>query len=355
MVKFTLYTGGYTSFIVSYLFDTQTSALTYLETIPTSADPSWLKQHPVNPNLIYAVNEVDPLGVLQVYSATPAGGLTLLDEVTSGGAGPAFCAPISDDQVAIMNYASGNGEIVPTVNGGTKFDNASTVLVTFTPPPNGTSNPHMAYAHGNEVFVPDLGGDKVWRLGQVPGGGPGDFAIHGLIEQPKGTGPRHMAIYENDIFLLHETANLLTKQAIPAYPNGTSPFLATTNTVAADAPPNATFAAAEILLPLLPEPLIYISNRNIGGTVDPRGDTIGIFEPSNLSVVNQVYTGLVEIRGMNLNLGAGDVGQDYIIALGATSGGMVIYRRTDGGRTLTEVARNSSAVARTSVVTVPML
>ncbi|KAF7333957.1 Isomerase YbhE [Mycena sanguinolenta] len=248
MVKFTIYTGGYTSFIVSYLFDTQTASLTYLDTIATTPDPSWITPHPTNPTLIYAVNEVAPLGALQVYETTPGGGLTLLDQISSGGNGPAFCAPLSTGQVAIMNYGSGNGEIIPTVNGGTKFDNSTTVLVTFPPPFNGTSNPHMAYEHGNEVFVPDLGGNKVWRIGRT--GGPGDFSIHGFIPQPLGTGPRHMAILDDTIYLLHETANLLTAQLIPPYPNGTvtPEFLANATTVPDDVPAGGTYAAAELLL-----------------------------------------------------------------------------------------------------------
>ncbi|KAJ6455153.1 Lactonase, 7-bladed beta-propeller-domain-containing protein [Mycena sanguinolenta] len=355
MVKFTIYTGGYTSFIVSYLFDTQTASLTYLDTIATTPDPSWITPHPTNPTLIYAVNEVGPLGALQVYETTPAGGLTLLDQVSSGGNGPAFCAPLSTGQVAIMNYGSGNGEIIPTVNGGTKFDNSTTVLVTFAPPFNGSSNPHMAYEHGNEIFVPDLGGDKVWRIGQT--GGPGDFSIHGFIPQPLGTGPRHMAILDDTIYLLHETANLLTAQLIPPYPNGTvtPEFLANATTVPSDVPAGGTYAAAELLLSPTssdyPHPYLYASNRNIGGTPDPRGDSIAIFDPISkpeLALVKQVFTGLVEIRGMEL--GVGEVGESYLVAMGAVSGGMVIYKRTDGGKDLVEVARNSSAVPRTSAV-----
>ncbi|KAJ7852583.1 Lactonase, 7-bladed beta-propeller-domain-containing protein [Mycena leptocephala] len=350
MVKFTIYTGGYTSFIVSYLFDSQTASLTYLNTIPTSANPSWLAPHPTNEHIIYAVNEVGPLGLLQSYGTSPGGGLSLLDEVSSGGNGPAFCAPLSTGQVAIMNYGSGDGEIIPTVKGGTEFDNSTSVLVTFPPPPGGVSNPHMALEHGKEVFVPDLGGDKIWRIGET--GAPGKFSIHGLIPQPKGSGPRHMAILGDSMYVLHETANLLTKQAIPSYPNGTSPFLASVTTLAADRPLNATFAAAELILPqpslAYPRPHLYASNRNIGGTVDPRGDTIAVFDPAGLRLVAQVYTGLVQIRGMALGLGA--VGEEYLVALGAVSGGMVVYKRTEGGAALEEVARNSSAVARTSLV-----
>ncbi|KAJ7618055.1 Lactonase, 7-bladed beta-propeller-domain-containing protein [Roridomyces roridus] len=349
MVKFAIFAGGYSSFIVSYLFDTQTYDLQYLQTISTSEDPSWLIPHPTNEAIIYAVNEVTP-GVLQSYARSPGGGLTLLDQVSSGGSGPAFCAPLSTGQVVILNYGSGDGEVVPTVHGGSHFDNSTSVLVTFTPPPGGVSNPHMAVEHENEVFVADLGGDKLWRMGQV--GAAGDFGIHGLTQHPKGTGPRHFAIADNYIYVLHETANTLIKQSVPSYPNGTSPILYNVSTLASDAPPNATFAAAEILLPpptpLFPTSYIYASNRNIGNTTDPRGDTIGIFEPETLGVVKQVYTGLVQIRGMEL--GVGEEGQEYLVALGAVSGGMVVYRRTEGGRALVEVARNSSAVARSSLV-----
>ncbi|KAJ7441084.1 putative isomerase YbhE [Mycena latifolia] len=350
MVKFTIYTGGYTSFIVSYLFDTQTAALTYLDTIATSANPSWLKQHPTNPTIIYAVNEVGPLGLLQAYATSPGGGLTLLDEVSSGGNGPAFCAPLSTGQVAIMNYGSGNGEVIPTTNGGTKFDNATSDLVTFAPPPGGASNPHMAVEYRDEVLVPDLGGDKIWRIGRT--GAPGNFSIHGLIEHPKGTGPRHMAVLDNTMYVLHETANTITKQLVPAYPNGTSPILLNVTTLPADAPAGAIFAAAELLLPAcsaaFPQPYLYASNRNIGGTPDPRGDSIAILDPAALGVVAQVYTGLVNIRGMVV--GIGEEGEAYLVAMGAVSGGMVVYKRTAGGAALEEVARNSSAVPRTTAV-----
>ena len=47
-----------------------------------------------------------------------------------------------------------------------------------------------------------------------------------------------------------------------------------------------------------PQAFIYTSNRNTGN-VDPRGDTIAIFavEPE-LKLVQQVYTGIDQIRGM---------------------------------------------------------
>ncbi|KAJ7225180.1 putative isomerase YbhE [Mycena rebaudengoi] len=353
MVKFTLYTGGYTSFVVSYLFDTQMASLTYLNTIPTSQNLSWLTQHPHNPNLIYAVNEVGPLGALQSYATSADGGLSLLDEVSSGGNGPAFCGALSTGQVAIMNYGAGSGEVIPTTYGGSKFDNSTSVLLTFPPPVGGItgmSNPHMALEYGREVFVPDLGGSKIWRIGRT--GTPGNFSIHGQIEQPLGSGPRHMAILDNFIYLLHERSNTATKQAVPPYPNGTSPILFNVSTLPADRPADAIFAAAEILLPQptrrFPRSYVYASNRFVTGTQDPRGDTISIFDPQDLRLVRQVYTGLEQIRGMEI--GPGDTGEEYLIALGAVSGGMVVYKRTEGGAALEAIARNATAVPRTTLV-----
>ncbi|KAJ7652425.1 putative isomerase YbhE [Mycena polygramma] len=328
MVNFTIYPGGYSSFNVSYLFDTQTASLTYLDTIATSANPSWLIPHPTNANVIYATNE-NAVGALQSYATSPGGGLTLLDEVSSGGNGSAFCWPLTTGQVAIMNYGSGNGEIIPTSAGGAKFDD-STSVPTFPPPSGGVSNPHMAYEYGQEVFVPDLGGDKTWRIGQT--GAPGNLSIHGLIPHPQGSGPRHMAVLNDSIYVLHETANLLTKEDVPSYPNGTSTLLASVTTLPDDLPAGSKYAAAELIIPpaspAFPDAYIYASNRNIGTVPEARGDSIAIFEPG-LALVNQVFTGLVQIRGMVL--GVGEEGGEYIVALGPVSGGMVVYQRTDGG------------------------
>ncbi|KAF7333950.1 Isomerase YbhE [Mycena sanguinolenta] len=206
------------------------------------------------------------------------------------------------------------------------------VLVMFPPPFNGTSNPHMAYEHGNkyETVNPQRrGGGKVWRIGRT--GGSGDFTIHGFIPQPSGTGPRHMAILgastsfassqlinggrscipDDTIYLLHETAHLLTAQVIPT-PTPPSPpeFLANATTVPDNLPAGGTYAAAELLLSPTsleyPHPYLYASNRNIGGTPDPRGDSMAIFDPISkpeLALVKRVFTGLVEIRGMELGIG----------------------------------------------------
>ena len=123
--------------------------------------------------------------------------------------------------------------------------------------------------------------------------------------------------------------------------------------------PGAVYAAAEILIrtsPQFPHPYIYVSNRNTG-TTTPEGDSIAIFEHvhqgkknEGLVLIKQVFTGLNQIRGMEIGNPANG-GDQYLIA-GAASGkgGVAIFRRTEGGRNLELVVRNLDVPTRTAFV-----
>lgn len=78
------------------------------------------------------------------------------DTVSSEGGSPAFTAALSTGQVAVMNYDSGTGRIIPTDSTFLFFDNESAPLITFPPPVDNLSHPHMAYEFEGEVIVPDL-------------------------------------------------------------------------------------------------------------------------------------------------------------------------------------------------------
>jgi hypothetical protein len=164
--------------------------------------------------------------------------------------------------------------------------------------------------------------------------------------------------------VLHEITSTLTVQEIPSDPTSLdSPVLATVSIIPSDPPFGSKFAAAEILIPpttpQFPNPLIYVSNRNIGPGKDPRGDSIAIFEhvfqdasscSSYLSLVAQVFTGLDQIRGMQFGR-VEDGGVEFLVASGfAGQGGVVVFKRVDGGRNLVEVARNTDVLTRTSFV-----
>jgi hypothetical protein len=215
------------------------------------------------------------------------------------------------------------------------------------------------------------GNDKIWRLGEV-NGNPGDYTIHGEIQQPIGSGPRRIRIrgtpsshsvlsmllvdsaLDNMLYTLHETASTLTLQEVPSYPNGTSQILSNVSITPPDPPSGSAFLAAELLIPRptveYPTQYIYTSNRNYG-VQDPRGDTIAIFEnvDNQLVLRNQVYTGLDQVRGMLSGEQAGSGGEAYIVAAAAAgTAGVKVFKRIEGGANLEEVAVNTVIPTRTA-------
>ncbi|KAJ6598372.1 Lactonase, 7-bladed beta-propeller-domain-containing protein [Mycena vulgaris] len=353
MVSLTIFAGGYDVFIAAYLFNTATSTLTLAGKYPSGANPSWITANPTNKSILYATNENAP-GALQSFTVAGSVLSSAVDTVPSGGDAPAFAVALSTGEVAIMNYSSGNGRIIPTTTSPEEFSNDAPVI-TFPPPVGGVSHPHMAVQHGTEIFVPDLGGDTIWRL--TPSGAAGEYSITGSIPQPTGSGPRHIAISNDRLYTLHELASTLSVQAIPSAPNGTAPVISMASIIPANPPAGAVWAAAEILIPppsaRFSKQYIYVSNRNTGVQA-PAGDSIAIFEnvaqgtpKERLQLVTQVFTGLDQIRGMEF----GGEADEYLIAGGvAGTAGVVIYKRVDGGRGLAEVARNTDVPTRTSFV-----
>ena len=154
------------------------------------------------------------------------------------------------------------------------------------------------------------------------------------------------------LYALHELSSTLTQQVIPKAPNGTSPLIANFSILPPTIPPQADFHAGEILLaeasPKFPQPLIFVSNRNTGPVLDPRGDTIAIFQVEpKLKLLKQVYTGLDQIRGMQF-FGPQN---EYIIAAGvAGSAGTMVFKRINGGTDLKLIATNTEIPTRTSFV-----
>lgn len=137
-----------------------------------------------------------------------------------------------------------------------------------------------------------------------------------------------------------------------------------------EVPKGAKFAAAEILYPGQlngsSDDFVYVSNRNTGEP-DQRGDSIAIFQHTagsqvatasrrtfhraneELTLVNQVFTGLQQIRSMAFS----DDGV-YLVAGGSkdggSAGGVKVFQRIDGGKGLKEVAKNGDIDTRTGFV-----
>ncbi|KAF6760527.1 Lactonase, 7-bladed beta-propeller-domain-containing protein [Ephemerocybe angulata] len=287
MVNFTILAGGFTTFIATYVFDSEAGSLSLTKQNPTGENPSWIASHPLNKTVLYAVNEIGPVGNLQSFLIDDNGFLSLVDTAATGGNGPTYTEALSTGEVSGMNFGSPNASFIATnPEDPARFVQSASPVVSF-PVGDGPSNPHMSLEFNGEVFVPDLGADKIWRL-KNDGGEPGNFKVQGQIDITPGNGPRHIAIRDNLLFILHEKTSVLTAQPIPSAPNGTTlPVLANVSIVPEEAKSlNGSFFAAELVISepseAFPDPLIYVSNRNLGPDFDARGDSIAIFEYSAL-------------------------------------------------------------------------
>jgi 6-phosphogluconolactonase (cycloisomerase 2 family) len=286
MVNFTILAGGFTSFIATYVFDSDAGSLALVKQSPTGQNPSWIAPHRLNSSILYAVNEIGPVGNLQSFSIDEAGSLTLVDTVATGGNGPTFTEALTTGEVSAMNFGSPNASFIATDPEDPARFLRDSPVVDF-PVGNGPSNPHQSLEFNGEIFVPDLGADKIWRI--VNDGAPGKFKVQGQIDIAPGNGPRHVAVQDNILFVLHEKTSVLTAHQIPTAPNGTTlPVLANVSIVPAEASNiNGSFFAAEIVISepseAFPDPIIYVSNRNLGPEFDERGDTIAIFEYAALT------------------------------------------------------------------------
>ncbi|KIK57360.1 hypothetical protein GYMLUDRAFT_172795 [Collybiopsis luxurians FD-317 M1] len=411
MVNFTILAGGFAvpGFISTYVFSNDSNTLSIIGQSVTGDDPSWIALHPNNSRVLYAVNEIQTIGNLQSFTVNNDSTVSLIDTVSTQGVGPTFTNPLSTGEVSAMNFGSPNCSFISTDPNDPLTFQTNSPGVAFPIPEGGKSNPHMSLEYNDEVLVADLGADKIWRLGRTGAPGSGSFAVQGQIDRDPGSGPRRLAILDDILFVVSETTSTLTAQRIPNAPNGTTTtLLANVSTFPTDALPGSKFAAAELLISTptdrFPNPLIYVSNRNIGSTIDPKGDTIAIFEfvngtsltlstPTNTStnerrnarmkrvsrsstlrhqrdsdpeldgtdansagysfnLIAQVPTGLQQIRSMALGR-VDDGGDAFIVAGATTTGGVAVLERTDGGRNLTLVASNQDVQNRTSFVFLP--
>jgi 6-phosphogluconolactonase (cycloisomerase 2 family) len=74
-----------------------------------------------------------------------------------------------------------------------------------------SSHPHQVISHNDEVLVPDLGADKVWRLRKDA---EGRWTVHGHVSSESGSGPRHIVVYGKD-FASTNTITTLTHPCLP--------------------------------------------------------------------------------------------------------------------------------------------
>ncbi|KAG8880318.1 hypothetical protein FRB97_000931 [Tulasnella sp. 331] len=353
-MPYTILVGAYSKVITTLSFDPSTSPATLkvVGTTPAGSNPSWVATHPTDKSLVFASNE-GAEGKVLLFKAKPDGTLDLIQEASSGGAGTCHLH-IGESEVVTCNYSSGSIQTFPLSLSPPALLAPTVEPVKFEFPGTGpsadrqeSSHPHQIYPHpsGEELLVPDLGSDKIWRLKRDDK--TKAWTIKEAINTTKGAGPRHVVVKGNGLYVVNELKSTVTLHSYPEVGE-----VKEVKTIPGVMPPDEladNMLAAEILLTQpstsFPETLIYVSNRN---DPHPEGDTIAIFTPGDASsgfeLVAQVRTGLHHVRGVAFGgeedkyvvVGGLTVGAQ--IPGGFTGGGIKVYERVDKGRSLKEIA-----------------
>ena len=213
-----------------YLFqmNPETGSLSQRQVIPNGGNPSWLAFDPTG-TYLYAANETAD-GSVSAYSRDRANGrLTLLNTVSSQGAGPAHLSVHpAGKYVLVANYAGGTTAVLPILSHGdlgqatdVKHDQgavgrphaASAPPGSFAISGHDSVHAHMIQADpsGRFVLSADLALDRilVWKFDAANGTLSANDPP--WVAMPPGDGPRHFAFHPNGrwLYSLQEEASTL--------------------------------------------------------------------------------------------------------------------------------------------------
>jgi len=328
MSKFWVLVGSFSPFITTLQFTASPPTLSFVSQATSGTSPSWVAQSPKFPTTIYATDEVEAGSINTLSLDINTGNLTKLANISTQGNSPTHLGFINQGAaIGAANFGNGSAFIVNLETTNTGQFTGTGAKVAFQgsgPNPNSQTGPHahQIVQHGDEVLVPDLGSDKIWRLVQQGS----TWAIQGSIDHPAGSGPRHLIVVDNSVYTVHELASTVTQHILVPGQTSSPPLAANVSVLPPDLPANASMFAAELLYASSPTPLLYASNRNLA--LDPAnpgdGDTITILSITpSLQPVGFVKTGLAQIRAMAF---MGDNDQ-FILAAGLVGGGINVYER----------------------------
>ncbi|ORY25516.1 Lactonase, 7-bladed beta-propeller-domain-containing protein [Naematelia encephala] len=333
--------------IHSARFDPKSLSLTYGTKTPFSENPSWLSRHPTQEGIIYSNGHAN--GKVFCVKHGPDGSVEVLDEADSGGGGPTHLAVLNDlSGLAIAHYNTGNVTVVPLDGQGRFLSSSISPPNNFIPPytPHSHARQEGPHAHqivvvDDQVLVPDLGSNTIWRLKWSE---PNGWELVGDIKGfQEGDGPRHCVVHLSGkyIYVLNEITSVLTVHTLPT--SGPSQLLnRLTLLPEEDEPHENLMGAAEIVLlpPLTPTSptLLICSNRD---SPNPQGDALALFSVSpDGSQVTRTEQEWVKGVGKHLRGLTVDKTGKWVCCAARNGGGVVIFERVGkDGLELKEVAR----------------
>ncbi len=283
------YTGARSQGIYLARFDPASGRLSAPKLAAKASNPSFLAIHP-NRRFLYAVSETGnfggkPGGAVGAYSIeAETGRLTLLNQQSSGGAGPCHLAlDRTGKWLLTANYGSGSVALLPVQADGALGEPAATIQH------QGSSinlqrqeGPHAHFITVDPadhfVLACDLGLDKVlvYRLAPLKGAlvlnDPPSAALKASA------GPRHLAFHPNGrlVFVISEMGSSLTSFAYDAA-GGTLKEVETVSTLPASFSGNSSGAEVQV------HPngkFVYGSNRGhdsiVAFAVDPASGRLSL-------------------------------------------------------------------------------
>jgi 6-phosphogluconolactonase len=204
--------------IRTYALDSSTGALTLKATLEGAGDPSFLA-FDEDARRVFALDESQSR--VRAYSLDPKTYvLTALNDVASGGTGPAHIALVRRGKYLLLShYGSGHLSVIPVASDGKVGVSTDSVVA--------GEKAHAAYMDPGEkaVFVPCLGSNAVarYRLDDATG----KTTSIGAVTMPvAASGPRHLAFAPGSpfVFVLNESKSTLTSFAFDATTSGLTPI-----------------------------------------------------------------------------------------------------------------------------------
>ncbi|MFN8354576.1 MAG: lactonase family protein [Spirosomataceae bacterium] len=199
------YTAKTSEGVYVYRFNTRTGEATPVSITKNIKNPSFLAIAP-NQHFVYSVGENDGGAVNAFRFDSKTGALTLLNTQSSGGAGPCHVAVDQTGKwVLVGNYMGGSLSVLPIMADGSLGKPLQTIQHEGKSiNPERQEKPHVhsinIAANNQDVFVPDLGTDKIMtyqldaQTGRLSPGNPPFTAT------TPGAGPRHFTFHPNGKF-----------------------------------------------------------------------------------------------------------------------------------------------------------
>lgn len=350
------YTNGTSKGIYRARLDLATGTLSTPELVATTTNPSFLALHPSRP-LLYAINETGtfgalPTGSVSAYAVDPqAGTLTALNQVSSGGNGPAHVSVTPNGQAALVaNY--GGGTVASYAIGADGRLSEPVSVVTHQGSSVHPKRQTKPYAHaikadptGTFVYAADLGADRVFAYRLDPKSSALSPATPPAVASTPGSGPRHMAFPPRApyLYVINELALTVTVYRRDTS-TGALTEVQTIGTLPAGVANDAAFSTAEIQVHPSGK-FLYGSNRGHDSLV-----VFAIDEATGrLTLVQHESTQGKTPRGFGI-----DPTGRYLLAGNQRSDTLVVFRIDETTGRLTPTGQSIALGAPVSVVFMPV-